>query len=392
MKKKLTAAGVERMKAPSSGRLEVFDTLLPGFGLRVSESGRKSWFVMYRLHGKLIRQTIDTYPKLDLEEARNRARAALEMVDGGNDPRKPERVRKNRTYGWVREQFIEKYAKRKNRDWKKTESQLKSFKAWDDRPISEITREDVIDELDEYIDKGQPYAANRRLAAVRRMFNWSIQRGYLTASVVAGIEPPGNEAPRQRAFSADEIKTLWKAAESLGHPVGPWLQLLLATGQRPGEVARIQKQDIQGDVWLQPENKSGRQHSVPLSDLALEIIEALPEFDESYLFTTTGGKRPISGFSKIKAKIEQAMGAEHALGDWRFHDCRRTVYTEMSRLKIPPHIKERVFNHSYGGRVEKAYDVWEYVDEKRDALQQWADRLRALVSENVTVLEMRHAR
>lgn len=400
MKRKLTAAGVERMKAPASGRVEVFDSLLPGFGLRVSETGRKSWFVMYRLYGKLIRQTIDTYPKIELDEARNRARASLAMVDKGQDPRKPDRIRKGRTFGWVRGQFIEKYAKQKNRDWKKTEGQLKSFTGWEDRLITEITREDVIDELDAYVDKGQPYAANRRLAAVRRMFNWSIQRGYLSASVVAGIEPPGKEAPRQRTFTPVEIRALWDAAGAVGYPAGDWLRLLLATGQRPGEVAKIRKADIQDmqienreiKVWMLAESKSGRPHVVPLSDLAVEILERLPKFKDPFIFTNTGGKKAISGFTKIKAAIETALGENIVLGDWRFHDCRRTVYTEMSKLKIPRHIKERIFNHSYGSRVEKAYDVWEYVDEKREALQAWADRLRALTADNVTVLGTRDAR
>lgn len=397
MKRKLTAAGVERLKAPTSGRAEYFDTLLPGFGLRVSETGRKSWFVMYRLHGKLIRQTIDTYPKIELDEARNRARSALAMVDKQQDPRKPDRVRKGRTFGWVRGQFISKYAEKKNRDWKKTESQLKSFKEWEDRPITEITREDVIDELDAYVDKGQPYAANRRLSAVRRMFNWSIQRGYLTASVVAGIEPPGKEAIRQRTFTTNELKALWSAAEAIGYPAGSWLRLLLATGQRPGEVAKIREEDIQdihiGDksfrAWILPESKNGKQHVVPLSDLALQILDGMPKFSDPFLFTNTGGKKPISGFGKIKAKLEAQFDAPFP--NWRFHDCRRTVYTEMSKLKIERHIKERVFNHSYGGRVEKAYDVWEYVEEKREALQLWAERLRASTSNNVTLLEARKA-
>ncbi|HVC51525.1 MAG TPA: Arm DNA-binding domain-containing protein, partial [Stellaceae bacterium] len=84
---KLTQLAVDRLKPPGSGRVEYWDSQLPGFGLRVSETGRKTWIALYRVSGKLVRETIGTaalIPKVD--EARERARASLLLARGGKNP------------------------------------------------------------------------------------------------------------------------------------------------------------------------------------------------------------------------------------------------------------------------------------------------------------------
>jgi len=94
MKKKLTEIAVQKLNPEAGKRLEVFDTLTPGLALRITESGKKSWSVMYRVAGRgdggnrgaLRRMTLGAYPLIDLRDARERARAAIDLADRGDDP------------------------------------------------------------------------------------------------------------------------------------------------------------------------------------------------------------------------------------------------------------------------------------------------------------------
>ena len=100
-------------------------------------------------------------------------------------------------------------------------------------------------------------------------------------------------------------------------------------------------------LWTIPreQTKADRAHEVPLSPLALEILEALPRFSGPYIFTTMGGERPVSGFSKGKKGLEELSG----LTDWRLHDLRRTGATNMARLGVPGSTIGRVLNHAQRG-------------------------------------------
>src|SRR5215208_5160547 len=95
-KLRLTATAVERFQAPKAGQVEYYDTLLPAFGLRVSYSGAKAWFVMTRVDRKLTRVTLGHYPSLSLAEARDKARRAVEPAKAGGDPRKVEAEERRR--------------------------------------------------------------------------------------------------------------------------------------------------------------------------------------------------------------------------------------------------------------------------------------------------------
>ena len=94
MKKKFTELSVEKMAPVPGKRLEAFDTLTPGLALRITEGGKKSWSVMYRVAGRgdggnrgaLRRMTLGAYPLVDLKAARDKARAALDLADRGDDP------------------------------------------------------------------------------------------------------------------------------------------------------------------------------------------------------------------------------------------------------------------------------------------------------------------
>ncbi len=162
--------------------------------------------------------------------------------------------------------------------------------------------------------------------------------------------------------------------------------------RKPGEL------DLDKAQWIIPahKNKSGRRHLVPLPPVAVTILRAVPEFSGGrFVFTTTNGERPISGFSKAKTRVNEAV-AEAIAGQgaddiepWTWHDLRRTGSTGMARLVVPEIVRERVLNHLPQG-LEKTYNVYDYLKQKRDALGQWAQEVQNITEpppENVVKLK-----
>ena len=146
--------------------------------------------------------------------------------------------------------------------------------------LSAIKRADVHELLDKIVDRGAPIAANRTLAALRRMCSWAVERGIIDASPCEKVRAPAPETSRDRVLTDDEIRAAWGAFEGAGWPFGPLAQLLLLTGQRLREVgeARWQEVDLDAKTWTIPKEraKNGVAHEVPLSEAALRILRALP--------------------------------------------------------------------------------------------------------------------
>ncbi len=118
-----------------------------------------------------------------------------------------------------------------------------------------------------------------------------------------------------------------------------------------------------------------------MSRPAVEIFEALPRFDGPYVFTITDGSQPAFSFARAKIRIDELIRLDlpDGLRAWRFHDLRRTCRTGMAALGVPEIVGERVLNHSPRG-LSKIYNVYEYQDEKRDALARWAQRVQDIVT------------
>ena len=104
--------------------------------------------------------------------------------------------------------------------------------------------------------------------------------------------------------------------------------------------------DLTAGTWAIPATRAinATKHLVPLSPLAVSILAALPRYDSCECVFTTTGSTPISGFGRLKNRLDQALGVDN----WRMHDIRRSVATNMAMLGIQPHIIEAVLNHKSG--------------------------------------------
>jgi integrase len=366
---RLTTKGIEAA-APTQTRREIPDDLLPGLNLIVQPSGAKSWAVRYRLHGRSHKHTIGRHPVFDLKAAREAGTKALRAVAEG---RSPQAQRADSVDAAVA-QFVERHARRhyRPRPLQETERLLNRhvLARWRSRRLDSITRGDVRALLDSV---SAPIMANRLHNLVSKLFNWAVSADLLTSSPVAGIKKPYAEKSRDRVLTDTELRTAWLAAEAIGYPFGPLIQVLILAGQRRGEVAGMRWDEIVGDLWTLPKErtKNGKLHTVPLSSQAMAVISSAPRFCE-FVFSANG-KAPVSGFSRPKRLI--------GVDGWRLHDLRRTAASGMARLGIGLPVIEKILNHFSGAfaGIVGVYQRHEFSEEKRAALQQWADHVERLV-------------
>jgi integrase len=394
-------------------RYDVMDTDVPGFGVRVTPAGLRTFILIARYPGSEnpTRRAIGEYPAISLQKARERAREWRQLLRRGIDP-KAEEERERRaelrkmatTFAAVAEDFIQLHvqAQRRGKDSAR-EIRKELIDSLGDRPIASIAREDVVLLIDAIARRPAPYLAHVVLGHARSLFNWAINRGTygLESSPCDRIKPAaliGPKEARQRVLSDAELVALWKGTEALGYPFGPLYQLLLLTAARKSEVsdARWREFDLTKKIWTVPPErfKSNASHLVPLSDAAVSIIEALPHFTKGdHLFTTTYGEKPISGFSKGKDRLDKLMAEQLGTSPppWVIHDIRRTVGTRLASLRIPDLVAEMVIGHGRKG-LQRVYDQHTYEAEMREALELWAARLRDIVTpprENVVRMRER---
>jgi integrase len=277
--------------------------------------------------------------------------------------------------------------------------------------VQEISRRDVVELLDSIVDEGRGTTANRLLAAIRKLFNWCIERGVLEPSPCAGIKAPARETSRERVLSDEELPWLWQACCDQGYPFGPLVQLLILTGQcRDEGLMTLGEASLDERLWTIPSGraKNGIEHVVPLSRAVVETFEALPRIGgpRGFIFTTTG-RTSVSGFSCAKALADRRMleiaraEAGEAEEDpdaveiphWTLHDLRRTAASGMARLGHPPHVVEAVLNHRSGTirGVAAVSNRHPYAEEKRRALEACSRCVVELVSwspaDNVVFME-----
>jgi integrase len=324
-----------------------------------------------------------------LAAARQKARAALQAVDLGSDPALDHRPDDNPSFRFdaVVKDFVERHCVQHNRASTARETQRllsKHFvKAWGQRDIRDIRQADIHVVIDGLVKEGTPSEANHALGVVKTLFAWCTDRDMLSGDPCVKVKKPAKQGKRSRTLTEEELRKLWQALPAEGFPFGHLGQLLILTAQRRGEVAQMQwpQLDFQTRLWTIPEDiaKNGREHVLPLSDLALEVVQSIPRLNETYVFPARGNdEATVSGFSKSKLRLELAVGAD----DWTLHDIRRTTATFLAKLGTAPHVIERILNHvsgSFAG-VAGIYNRHAYLDEMRTALQQWGEWARKLSS------------
>lgn len=378
---RLTDQSVRGIKPPAKGQAEYRDELVQGLRLRVGSGGRKAWIVRTRAAGKLVNKTLGSFPILGVSDAREAARVFLANIakHGGR--------RTNHTFSELAEHWVEHVAKAKNRSWRNQKRRIEIYllPAWRDRELSAISRTDVR-ELIERIE-GE-VAPSRALAMAKTLFRYALSRDWLDASPAEAIPSPKNDVPRDRFLQMDEVRRVFTGADLLGYPFGGFIKMLLLTGQRRTEVAsmRWDQLDFDSSNWVlsSEETKSARQHLVPLSEVAVDLLRSTPRLGV-YVWSTDG-RTHVKGFSKAKAALDRYLASSPSceLKPWRLHDLRRTVATHMVRLGVSEVIVGRVLNHAARGVTARTYALHSYEPEKRLAMELWSREIKRAVGSEPT--------
>ena len=384
----------------------IYDTQVKGLQYRHRSGGGKSFYFVYRWGNIQRRPKIGDYPLMTLKMARERAATMKLEVKAGIDPQLQKRVRlAAKTFRDLAHDYIDLYAKPNKKTWAKDQQMIDRdlLPAFKDTPLPEISRADIATVLNK-IHKRAPVLANRTFEVTRKMFNWAVEQGLIDVSPCYLLKKPGTETKRDRVLSEREIRAFWEWTESeafavasnnLGDTTKYIFQLVLLTGQRPGEVCQINKDQIDRDarVWMIPDkvHKSGRVHMVPLSDAVMAILDRVDEINSR---SVRRSKRPEYFLSPRKAasvlpntlnnKIRR-RGDLLDIPHWTPHDLRRTAATNISGRvldgdqKSKRFIVARVLGHT-DKEVTGIYDRYEYLEEKQTALQGWADLVTSWIS------------
>jgi integrase len=385
---RLTDKGIAALpSAPADKRLEIWDDVVQGFGVRVTSTGHKSFVLYTRFRGVPSRRTIGEVGKVKLADARAEARWMLEAALRGEDPVADARAARARTFGAALETYINRSVFRKQKRAKDTERELRNYllAAWKHRPIDEITKKDVVKLVEKIAARGADRQAINILGLAKTFFSWCLETDRLKASPCAGIRPKkllGEKRVRTRVLDDAELTAVWRAATATPFPMGPYYRLLLLTGARKTEAscATWSEFDLDAGIWTVPEErfKSGVPHRIPLSRDAAELLRSLPRLGE-HVFTVDG-KKPINGHGRAKARIDKMV--DELLDrecDWQVHDLRRTVRTRLAGLGVSDTVAEQVIGHGRKG-LARVYDQHSYADEMRNALELWAARLRDITT------------
>ena len=401
MKRRLQDQTIKSAKAPSTGRTELKDAQVPGLMVRITQRGVKTFCLVYKVPGqhpdgpsktgkartgKPHRMTLGTYPRLSLVTARKMANELLEQVDQGIDPR-PERVQAAEesyanTVAAVAKRFVAQEcqglasAPRVERTLA-----LHVLPTIGNRPISEVGRgqlHQLLDDVGERVGKG---AAREVLKHLHRLFDYAFDRELIGSNPAHKMKRKDlrSNGEAGRALNDDEIRAIWRAADEIGYPYGPWIKLLILTGARRGDWQKASRSEIDFENRClgipAARYKTGHVMTVPLGEEAWKLIEGLPRWNEGdFLFSTTGGRKAINSAGAAKKKID----ALAPIADWRIHDLRVTCKTRMATLGIKHEHSEAVLGHTKKG-MDAVYNKADYEVAKRDALTMYESHILKVV-------------
>jgi integrase len=331
----------------------------------VTSRGTKAWTF---LHGTPRRRiTLGRYPSISLAAARS---IAIEVREG----------RTSGTIAALAEIYIKSISG--NRSAPEVERRLRKdvLPVIGHIPLRELHRRDVTRVIDA---KSAPIAARRAFEDIRGMVRFAVSRGDLDHNPIDGMKGPPISKPRTRVLTDDEIRRLWLKLDQLADGVGQVIKLCLITGQRLGEITGLTKDEIdfRNRVWNIPASrtKNGHPHSVPLSPMALKIINA-------FHGAASGVSR--AHVSNVIYDAQDKIGLAH----WTAHDIRRTVLTKMAELGVAPIVLGHIANHrttTKAGITLGVYVQHQYEREKREALELWANRLQGIISGAAEVVAIR---
>ena len=379
-RKTLSDRGVAALK-PRATRYAFADPELRGHYVRIQANGAKAFVAVTRTpDGKQVWSTIGP-AELGIEQARDQAREMILRVRAGL----PAVEAQGETFGTVVANWLKRHVDRNGLRSRYEIVRLLErhiLPVWRDRAFVSIRRSEITTLLDKVEDDHGARQADYCLAIVRGVMNWHAARhDDYSPPLVRGMKrQSGRAQARGRILDDDELRMIWKAAESNG-TFGALIRLALLTAQRRSKVASMRWADVSDSgEWTIPKGPREKHAGgvLVLPPLALDIVRARSQLgDNPHVFAAARGNGPLNGFSKSKRALDANL--PEGTPGWTIHDLRRTARSLMSRAGVSSDHAERVLGHAIVG-VEGVYDRHSYIDEKAEALRKLAGLIDGIVN------------
>lgn len=354
--------------------------------LRLSPRGEKVWAVRVVVNKQRQYQTIGAYPAVTLAEARKRV---AEYISSARESISPESLNakkraESKTLAEAHHEYVE--AVRSSLKTRTVTGKLAMFRdhiapVAGNRLLRKIRRADIVEVVDSVRRKEFPTQGNRVLSEFMALLHWAEEREWIDGVPTVRRKTVGTrERPRDRTLFDNEIKELWKISSQIGELSGDFLRLILLTGQRRDDVRLMvwDEIDLNTATWGIPgaRYKTGIDHVVPLSSAATDILTRRLS-DDATGFVLAGREqgKPFAGQASVLRRVRKKMDATFTL-----HDLRRTCRTRMSRLDVDERTAEAVLGYLPSG-IQQTYDRYDRLDEKRDALNRWAEHILMVAGE-----------
>lgn len=367
----LTDKGIRALPTPDTGQVTYWDKSLSGFGVRVSQGGTRTFIVM--LGTSRRRVTIGKFPIVSLSDARKQAKTLIAEETLGKF--RPARTAWDSTVS----EFLAEHGRseRTRADYKRLLAKHFPFGM---RSVADITSREIAQMLSKL--NHTPSEKHHAFRVVRTLFRYCIRQGIVETSPVQNMQLFEPQPSRARVLTEQELHTLYKATECPQTGFKTIVRLLILTGQRKGEISRLQWDWIHDKTITLPATltKNRREHTFPLCPLAKETIDTVPRLHDTYLFpasrTRTETTTVFNGFSKAKAQLDRDTG----LTGYTLHDIRRTVATNLQRLGVRLEVTEAMLNHVSGTQsgIVGIYQRHKWTEEMREALLLWETFLSTL--------------
>jgi integrase len=380
---KFTELKIKRLK-PRQNRYDVEEGL--GFGVRVHSTGTKSWHYRYMLNGKAKRMTLGQYPAISLADARALHSAAYTSKQRGNDPMAKEK--NATTISDMIPIYLDGYAKPNKKSWREDERIL----TVDVEPVIgsidliTLRRRDVRDMLDLVQARGVN-AAWQTLKVVRKMLNYAMEEELIYSNPCQTINISGLNPPRDRNLTFVEIVSWWHWIDktTTSQPIKNGLKVMLLTLQRSAEVFGMTADEIDGDWWEIPKNRTKTKrntHRVYLTPLAKSLLTdgkmCFPSEHSGNLINSNDVAKATRKF--FKERKDPLKVGDDLVAAFTPRDLRRTGVTRMAELGVDEHIIGKVVNHAPSTVTGQVYNKYKYDSEKQAALEMWSE----VVSEKVS--------
>jgi integrase len=394
---KLTVKAIAGVKLPAGSKdFVLWDGDIAGFGIRLREGGSRTWIFRYR-RGKRQRSiTLGSAKSVPLATARQNAGKLESKVRLGEDPAQAKQLANlaaSDTFDALANQFLEaRKAKWRPASYAgNTRHLLKYAKPLHRLPITAVSQRDVAKLLNSLTATSGEATANRTRSTLSAFFTWVLKEGIrLPEGNVVAYTNKHQEQTRDRVLKDAELKTLWHACPD--SDFGAIIKLLTLTGQRANEIGGLRWDEVRDGEIVLPKSrtKNKQEHTIPLSGAAKSILDRFRSNHRTHVFGRVDNG--FDGWGFAKRQLDARLGG--SVAHWTVHDLRRSVATGMAELGVQPHIIESVLNHVGGhrGGIAGVYNRAAYGEEKRKALNLWAEHVLAMLEGRAsTVVSLKRA-